>query len=242
MRVLRVFTILAGLLAMALAVSPAAARPRDEVLSGAYRCAAIGEARVWLDCFYGAAQPVRAALGLRPAPENQLALVARPPAGAAAARDIALRDTVMSEVFRCGGQAEDRAWLDCYYAAVQPVRVSLGLAPGPAPKPAPLPVPIAPPRDQSRDQFGMPPPRPQPIGNAKQVSSRMDSYHFEKTGFFTVTLANGQVWRQVDGDTTFAHWKDAPERYQVRITHGFLNSFNLQVQNLPGLYKVERVQ
>ncbi len=45
---------------------PAAARPRDDAMSAAFRCAVIGEARQWLDCYYGAAQPVRAALGMPP--------------------------------------------------------------------------------------------------------------------------------------------------------------------------------
>ncbi|MBA2588675.1 MAG: hypothetical protein H0U98_08630, partial [Alphaproteobacteria bacterium] len=45
-----------------LAAAHAQARPRDESLSGAFRCAVISDSRQWLDCYYGAAQPVRAAL------------------------------------------------------------------------------------------------------------------------------------------------------------------------------------
>ena len=40
--------------------APAQARPRDEALSGAFRCAVIADSHQWLDCYYGAAQPVRA--------------------------------------------------------------------------------------------------------------------------------------------------------------------------------------
>ena len=54
---------------------------RDEVMSGAARCAGIPDDRTWLDCFYGSAQPMRATLGLPPAPPAQTKLV--PPAGAA---------------------------------------------------------------------------------------------------------------------------------------------------------------
>lgn len=53
---------------------------RDEVMSGAARCAGITDNRIWLDCFYGSAQPMRALLGLAPAPPAQLKLV--PPPGA----------------------------------------------------------------------------------------------------------------------------------------------------------------
>jgi hypothetical protein len=57
---------------------------RDEVMSGAERCAGITDNRIWLDCFYGSAQPMRSVLGLPPAPFAQTKLV--PPPGAAYAR------------------------------------------------------------------------------------------------------------------------------------------------------------
>src|SRR5476651_1797169 len=53
---------------------------RDEVMSGAARCAGIADNRTWLDCFYGSAQPMRSLLNLPPAPNAQIKLV--PPLGA----------------------------------------------------------------------------------------------------------------------------------------------------------------
>ena len=65
---------------MVLAPLAASAEPtRDEVMSGAERCAGITDNRTWLDCFYGSAQPMRSLLGLPPAPFAQTKLV--PPAG-----------------------------------------------------------------------------------------------------------------------------------------------------------------
>jgi hypothetical protein len=58
--------------------APALAGPRDDVLYGISRCGGIADDRTWLDCVYGAAQPMRAQLGLPPAPASQLRLV--PPA------------------------------------------------------------------------------------------------------------------------------------------------------------------
>src|SRR5437764_924370 len=46
--------------------SAAEARPRDEVMSGVYRCATISDSRRWLDCDYVVAQQARAQLGLPP--------------------------------------------------------------------------------------------------------------------------------------------------------------------------------
>lgn len=70
--------IVMGLIACAV---PAAARNmRDVVMEGAARCYGIADDHAWLDCFYGSAQPMRARLGLAPAPRAQVGLV--PPAGA----------------------------------------------------------------------------------------------------------------------------------------------------------------
>ena len=70
----------------------AVADPRADVLSTAARCNAIADYRVWLECYYGAAQSMRALLGLAPAPPAQVRLVppieagAPPPPAASAAR------------------------------------------------------------------------------------------------------------------------------------------------------------
>ena len=61
------------------AVYPALAEPtRDAVMDAAQRCDGIPDNRVWLDCFYGSAQPMRGVLGLAPAPESQTRLVPAP--------------------------------------------------------------------------------------------------------------------------------------------------------------------
>jgi hypothetical protein len=55
--------------------TPAWADTRDDVLAGVQRCSVMHDDRVWLDCVYGAQQPMRAHLGLSPAPEFQQRLV-----------------------------------------------------------------------------------------------------------------------------------------------------------------------
>jgi hypothetical protein len=74
--------ILAALLCAAAAL-PGAARAqsdtRDDVLSGIGRCGVIHDDRTWLDCLYGAEQPMRSHLGLPPAPEFQQRLVPQGP-------------------------------------------------------------------------------------------------------------------------------------------------------------------
>lgn len=211
---------------------PAAARPRDEAMSGAFRCAAIGDLRTWLDCFYGAAQPVRAALAMAAAPQSQVRLVAAPPAGSVPAEDGALRDAAMGDTVRCSSVVDERVWLSCYYGAAAAVRAKLGLAPASPP----LQKPIA-----SAPAFGMAPkPKTEISNNADHIAARMQSYSFDGDGMFTVTLDNGQTWRQIGGDTDYAHWKKNAGSYQVRISHGVLGSYNFQVLGSPGIFKARR--
>jgi hypothetical protein len=67
-----------------LALSPqlALADTRDDVMAGMQRCRSIPDDRIWLECTYGAQQPMRAKLGLQPAPDYQQRLV--PPVTSAA--------------------------------------------------------------------------------------------------------------------------------------------------------------
>jgi len=58
---------------------------REDVVRSMTRCAAYTEDRQWLECYYGAAQPMRAWLGLPPAPQSQLKLLQGQPQGPAAA-------------------------------------------------------------------------------------------------------------------------------------------------------------
>jgi hypothetical protein len=76
MTIKRLFLICGGVF---LAASQTHAGTRDDVIAGVERCGVIHDDRVWLDCVYGAQQPMRAQLGLPPAPEFQQRLV--PPTG-----------------------------------------------------------------------------------------------------------------------------------------------------------------
>jgi hypothetical protein len=208
-------------------------------MAGTYRCSAVGEPRQWLDCFYGAVQPARAALGLPPATAAQLRLASAPPSGAMAPEDARVRDAVLSGALRCYAVADERQWLDCYYGAAQPMRARLGLsaAPQKAAPPAMASAALAPAAPLDRFPQGPAIPR-----GSSQVVSAMTAYSFSMVHNFTVTLANGQIWRQLSGDTDYAHWKNPAGTYVATINHGAFGSFNLQVKGLPGVYKVARIR
>lgn len=239
------------LLAMSL---PAAARPRDDALAGAFRCAVIGDARQWLDCYYGAAQPVREGLKLPPATAAQIKLAAAPPAGGGLA-EVAVRDEVMARAAACMRVAAERAWLDCYYEAALPMRSQLGLAvpqtvarPTPAPVPAPVlaSLPAPPPRPSG------PPPMPRNTGlfngmfnDIKPILRNvpMQSYSFDTNGAFTVTLTDGEVWVQSEEDAVYhrARWRQPASELLVTVAPNAMHTFNLTVSGESRFYKVHRI-
>jgi hypothetical protein len=238
-----------------LAALPAQARPRDEALSGAFRCAAIADSRAWLDCYYGAAQPVRAALGMAPALAGQVKLAASPPAGGAP-RDEAVRDDVMAGAAGCNRVSGDRPWLDCYYAAAVPMRAQLGLsvpaqtAAQPAPKPA-LPPAYVPPSAPAK--LAGPPPMPRNTGlfngmfnDIKPVVRDMPvaSVVFDKNGAFTVTLSDGEIWAQAAEDEVYhpARWRDPGPNMLVTIAPDALHTFSMTVAGEDRFYKVKRIR
>jgi len=216
----------AGLL---LTTCPVSARTRDDVITGMFRCAAIGDTRTWLDCYYGAAQPQRLALGMIPASAAQVRLAQNPPASAPTG-DPGPRYQATAEALRCNGVADERQWLNCYYAAAAPVRAQLGLALAPQ---------TAPPIQGNAPMIASLQPGRQAATLPAAGWVQMSSYQFDRNGIFTIVLANGQHWQQLSGDTNLAHWKKPAANYQVRITHGALRSLNLKIKGEAANYKVE---
>jgi hypothetical protein len=164
--------VFAGFLTMAAApvlVSPVLAAPRDDVKAGSERCDVFTDDRTWLDCYYGAAQPMRAKLGLQPAPPSQQNLVPAFTPGAYPAAHPGLTQTVAAPPVEKPG---------FFTRLMTPTTQK----PGPP--------------------------------------TRMTSYKFDANGRFTVTLANGEVWRQVLGDSRQARWRNQPATYVVVIMPG----------------------
>lgn len=212
-------------------VAAVQARPRDDVMAGLYHCNGLDSDRQWLDCYYGAAQPARVALALKPAPPDQIRLAQSPLAGSIS-KPSDVRSRVVAAAGNCYGENGDRAWLDCYYRAAQAVREQLGLA-------VPTEHPTAKVSQSPFDSFGI----AKPVDGAldKQIVSRMSAYHFDQHMIFTVTLANGQSWQQIEGDTDAARWKKAPAAYTVIVRRGFSGSFILAVHGEPHSFRVRRI-
>jgi hypothetical protein len=144
------------------------------------------------------------------------------------------REDAAAAMRRCDTLADNKAWLDCHDAATAQMRAAIQATPGPA---ARLP----------QQQFGQEDLRsarasPASRGPVKRLTARVMNFSISPTGYFTVELDNGQVWRQVDGDTNYARFRTPASRNLVNIEHGFLRSYNLHIQGGSQSYKVHRVR
>lgn len=150
------------------------------------------------------------------------------------------REDAHAGFVRCDRFAEDRAWLDCVYGAVQPMRARLGLTPAPEFQQR-LAAPAggaALPRDATRRPVA-------PIMPVRKSDSQwmpLTAYSFDRRGMFTVTLADGSVWRQQADDVNYAHWKEPASRYTVSVGEGLGGHGTLELRNDGNEYRVQRVR
>ncbi len=135
----------------------------------------------------------------------------------------------------------EREWLDCYYKSTQVARASLNLPPIAGHTAIDHSANnVMSSADQAGNRFGLP--DAPAAGPQNRISAQMASYTFDQFGMFTVELSNGQVWRQLKGDTSNAHWRKSAARYFVSISRGAFGSYNLRVAQETPEFKVKRVK
>jgi hypothetical protein len=74
---------------------------------------------------------------------------------------------------------------------------------------------------------------------ASEMVAGVASITFDPRGHFTVTLDNGQVWRQLEGDTGVLQKAGIST---VRISRGALGSYDLNVEGRNATYRVMRLR
>jgi hypothetical protein len=156
---------------LALSALPAWADSRDLAIDRMSRCYGLADTRQYLECAYGALQPLRAELGLPPAPqaESFAATFARPaPASVAPVPAPLIRPQAASNQGSTPG----------FFGRMIGIE-SRRVAP---------------------EQFGLPNARPGPGVNVSQITARIKEYSLDRDGRFTAILENGQVWRQQGGE------------------------------------------
>lgn len=100
----------------------------------------------------------------------------------------------------------------------------------------------APSRQTTPEAFGSENiPRPATAAPVDSISTTVTGINFTPQGRFIVTLANGQVWQQIEGDVARPDFRRKLVR-TVKISRGLLGSYNLSFSDQSGRFKVDRVR
>jgi len=79
---------------------------------------------------------------------------------------------------------------------------------------------------------------PEPLDS---ITATVDDFALNPFGRFTVFLDNGQIWKQLEGDTGKAYFsKNSKNR--VAISRGMIGSYNLVINDHGNLFKVKRIK
>ena len=155
--------------------------------------------------------------------------------------------SLQQQMSRCLAMTGALQRLACYDAVAHDAGVAPARStaqPSAVPATAPLaPQPLRSASTQGPDQFGSEAlPRVQAQRQRTgSITSEVVNLQRNDNGKFVVTLANGQVWRQLDGDTTPEFYVRRGPR-NVTISRGFLGSYNMLFDKGGAYYKVVRVK
>lgn len=172
----------------------------------------------------------------------------------------AIAEDLSATISTCAGVSDDRARLSCYdglaaraKAAVQMPAAKSALPPAAQPAPAPIatvtppsaPVPPSPPATKT-DTFGAESIRKPDTPEARaqevdEIKAKVVAVDFSPTHRFTVTLDNGQIWRQIEADSGKARFLKGGGD-SVEISRGMLGSYNLVIEGANMLFKVRRIR
>jgi hypothetical protein len=105
-------------------------------------------------------------------------------------------------------------------------------------RPAPAPNPAA---DFGADTLPQAAPVPLPRSSLESITSPVTDFSFDVRGHFIVTLANGQIWRQIEGDTVNVPLRK-DHTHTATVSRAILGSYSIRFDNPRGLFKVLRVR
>jgi hypothetical protein len=184
-------------------------------------------------------------------------------AGALPALAAPATQDLLEAVGHCAAIADDHARLACYDAVAPRVKDALAVPP------AALPNNRPPTTEEQRSWFGFDlgslfgtTPAQQTtaaqFGNDKlpathateeaapaevdSITAGVTDVAYTPFGKFIVFLDNGQVWRQIEGDSEHAIFRRPAKANRVAISRGFIGSYNLTLDGSNRMYKVTRVK
>lgn len=90
------------------------------------------------------------------------------------------------------------------------------------------------------EDFGRPPPRADQPKEVTEISASVTKFGRTGLGRAIFTLDNGQVWTQIEGDTTEV--REAVPGDEVTVEKGLFGSYSLVFKERKGLIKVRRTK
>jgi hypothetical protein len=170
---------------------------------------------------------------------------------------------VLEAIGRCSAISDNTARLTCYDALAPRVKDAL------AAPPQALPGNRPPSAEEERSWFGFDlanlfgaspsqQTTPQQFGSDRlpsvhaqeqtaaaevdSITTGVTEVSFTPFGRFILFLDNGQVWRQIEGDTDRATFKKPAKDNKVTIGRGLIGSYNLTINDSARTFKVTRVK
>ena len=92
------------------------------------------------------------------------------------------------------------------------------------------------------EEFGRPPARAEDPKEVTEISSRLTKLTHNNLGRAVFTLENGQVWTQIEGDTTTVRDQREGEVLDATVSKAFFGSYSLTFKQRNGLVKVRRTK
>jgi hypothetical protein len=169
-----------------------------------------------------------------------------------------MRDDVLEAMGRCAAVADNQARLACYDAAAPRLKDALATPPASLGR--------APTVQEQQSWFGFDVgglfgggssvTTPSEFGKERtpevqatrereeidNISAHVSDVAFTPFGQFIVFLANGQIWRQVQGDADRARFSSPLKENTVTISRGAFGSYSLTVNDSNHVFKVTRVK
>lgn len=119
-------------------------------------------------------------------------------------------------------------------------REDFGLAQKPAETDAPSPI------IETEEEFGGEAVRElrkkRDEGRLKNITAKIAEVRVRRNNKLTITLDNGQVWRQLDSDSRNVIFPNNDELYTARIKRGFMSNYMMTIEELGRTIRVRRIQ
>ncbi len=150
----------------------------------------------------------------------------------------------LAEIAKCANIADSSERLKCFDAAVPRAKRALAAPPQPTSAKGGISEWFGFSRPQTvtkADDFGKPPPQPQP-NEINEIRAAVVDFAKTAHGRSIFVLDNGQVWRQLDSDVSEVRDPPSGTTMKVTIGTGVLGSYNLTIDGRNALIKVRRLK